>query len=57
LLETTFQLQNEVQSTHRSKAQITLFTAFIWNVQNKLYSFAVIADELEDDSVLGYCAM
>jgi hypothetical protein len=42
----TIQLQN-VQSAHWSKSQITVFTAFIWNAENKAYSCAVISDEFD----------
>jgi hypothetical protein len=49
----SFQLQSEVQSRHWFKPQIRFCMAFIWNVENKLYSCAVITDEIEDDSIMG----
>jgi hypothetical protein len=41
------QQQNEVQSAHWSKSQITVFTAFTWNAESKGYSCADISDKLD----------
>ena len=49
--------QNEIQSSHWSRQQITIFTSHVWVNQNVKESFAIISDNLNHTKEAVYTFM